>query len=92
MCRCRTRNRTNRSIRIDPRLRLDLVAGHELLEPVDDDAVAINEVTLTNVSKERAAKAYMQPQTATAEAFRQRVERDWELWGKVIRENNLMMK
>ena len=32
---------TNRGIRIDPRLRLDLVAGHEFLEPVDDDAVAV---------------------------------------------------
>src|SRR6185295_12404260 len=33
----------DRRIRIDPRLCLDLVAGHEFLEPVDDDAIAVLE-------------------------------------------------
>jgi len=39
--RRRARYGANRRIRIDPGLRLDLVAGHEFLEPVDDNAVAV---------------------------------------------------
>src|SRR6185369_17614678 len=43
LCRGCARDCTDRGIRIDPRFRLHLVAGHEFLEAVNDDAVAVLE-------------------------------------------------
>ena len=52
----------------------------------------INTAMETPAMRERATQAYMQVQTETPEAFAQRVDRDWQLWGKVLRENNITMK
>jgi 2-keto-3-deoxy-L-rhamnonate aldolase RhmA len=37
-------------------------------------------------------KAYMQAHTTSPEDFAKRVARDWELWDKVVRDNNFIMK
>jgi tripartite-type tricarboxylate transporter receptor subunit TctC len=52
----------------------------------------INEVMQSESSRQRAEQAYMKVQTGTPEDFSARVARDWDLWGKVVRENDLVMK
>ena len=61
----------------------------ELVARINRD---INEVTASQATRKRADQAYMQVQTTSADDFAARVARDWELWGKVVRDNNLIMK
>ena len=52
----------------------------------------INTFSQSDVMKERAKLAYMNVRTEPAEAFRKRVENDWNFWGKVVRDKGIIVK
>jgi len=52
----------------------------------------INAFSQLDSTRERAKNAYMNVRTESAEGFKKRVENDWNFWGKVIKDKNIVVK